>query len=150
MRIRHPLALLLAGMFTLGSAFAASQATQDEAKAMALKAAAYLKEVGPTTALAAFNAKDGPWHDRDLYVTVQDNKGVMVANGSNAGLVGRSVLELRDVDGKPFNHDIQKITDAAWVEYKWRNPVTNTVDAKVSYQVHVGEHFVGVGAYKAQ
>lgn len=137
---------------TLGmtSAFAAGQATQDEAKALALKAADYLKSAGPEKALREFSAKDGPWHDRDLYVTVQDSRGVMVAHGTNAGLVGRSVIDLKDVDGKPFNREIQAIKDAGWIEYKWQNPTTKAIETKVGYEIRVGDYVVGVGAYKAQ
>ena len=114
---------------------------------MATKAAEYLKSVGPEKAFAEFDAKDGPWHDRDLYVTVQDSKGVMVAHGTNGGLIGKSVIDLKDVDGKPFNRDVQAIKEAAWIDYKWQNPATKAVEAKTSYQVRVGEYIVGVGAY---
>ena len=91
--------------------WAAGQATPDDAKAMAIKAADYLKSVGPEKALSEFSAKDGPWHDRDIYVTVQDSKGVMVAHGTNPGLIGKSMIDLKDVDGKAFNRDILAIKD---------------------------------------
>ena len=126
---------------------AAGQATPDEAQAMAVKAADYLKSVGPDKAFPEFDAKAGPWHDRDLYVIVQDSKGVMVAHGTNAGLIGRSVLDLKDVDGKPFNRETQAIKDAGWVDFKWQNPVSKSVEAKRQYIVRVGEYLVGVGAY---
>jgi cytochrome c len=128
-------------------AYAAGQGSPDDAKVLAVKAADYLKSAGPDKALPDFSAKDGPWHDRDLYVTVQDSKGVMVAHGTNAGLIGRKVLELKDVDGKPFNQEVQAVKDTAWVNYKWQNPVTKAVEAKSQYTVHVGDYFVGVGAY---
>ena len=128
-------------------AWAGGRATPDEAKVMAVKAAAYLKSVGPQKAFAAFDQKSGPWHDRDLYVTVEDNKGVMVAHGTNPGLIGMSVLDLRDVTGKPFNHAIQAIKTAGWVTYQWQDPLTKTVRTKKAYEVRVGEYIIGVGAY---
>ena len=79
------------------SAWAAGQATPDDAKAMAIKAAEFLKAEGPDKAFPLFDAKDSAWHDRDLYVTVEDSKGVMVAHGTNPGLIGRSMLDLKDV-----------------------------------------------------
>jgi cytochrome c len=139
--------LLAVALLAAPAAYAAGQATPDEAKAMAVKAADYLKAVGPDKAFPEFDAKDGPWHDRDLYVTVQDSKGVMVAHGTNAGLIGKSVLDLKDVDGKPFNRDVQAIKDAGWVEFKWQNPLTKAVEPKTMYQVRAGEYIVGVGAY---
>jgi len=139
--------LLVSAPSFASSVSAAGMATPDEAKAMAIKAAEYLKSVGPGTALPEFSDKDGRWRDRDLYVFVDDSKGVMVANGTNPGLIGKSVLELRDVDGKAFHHDILAITDAGWVDFKWRNPVTNAVEPKTTYEIRVGDYIVGVGAY---
>ena len=127
--------------------WAIAQATPDEAKAMAIKAAAYLKQVGPETALPAFNAKTGPWQDRDLFVAVIDSKGVMVAHGSNPGLIGHNVLELKDIEGRPFNHEWVGIKDAGWVSFKWRNLQTSAIEPKTCYVIHVGDYFVGVGAY---
>jgi len=126
---------------------AAGQATPDEAKAMAIKAAEYLKAVGPDKAFAAFDAKDSPWHDRELFVVVEDSNGLMLAHGTNPGLIGKSVLELKDVDGKPFNHDIVAIKDAGWVEFKWQNPLTKVVEPKRQYVVRVGDDLVQVGAF---
>jgi signal transduction histidine kinase len=143
-----PLLSLGAALLLAPVAQAADQATPADAKAMATKAADYLKSAGPDKAFAAFDAKDNStWHDRDLYVTVEDDKGVLVAHGTNPGLIGRPMLNLRDVDGKPFNQEIQAIKDAGWVSYKWQNPVTKAVEAKTAYEVRVGEYIVGVGAY---
>jgi hypothetical protein len=128
-------------------AFAAGQGSADDAKALAIKAADYLKAVGPDKALPEFSLKGGPWHDRDLYVTVEDSKGVMVAHGTNPGLIGRNVLELKDVDGKPFNREIQAVKDVAWVSFKWQNPVTKAIETKTQYDIRVGDYVVGVGAY---
>jgi cytochrome c len=148
--MKPSLPLLSLGMALLlaPAAWAAGQATPDEAKAMAIKAAAYLKSAGPEKAFAEFDAKDNSaWHDRDLYVTVQDANGVMVAHGTNPGLIGKSRLNLKDVDGKPFNQEIHAIKDTGWVDYKWQNPLTRAVEAKTAYEIHVGEYFIGVGAY---
>ncbi len=126
---------------------AAGQATPDEAKAMAIKAADYLKTVGPEKAFPEFDDKNGPWHDRDLYVTVVDSKGVVAAHGTMSSLIGKSVLDLRDVDGKPFQREVVAITDAAWVTMKWQDPLTKAVEPKTAYEIRVGDYIVGVGAY---
>jgi hypothetical protein len=129
------------------AAWAAGQAAPDEAKAMAIKAAEYLKSVGPDKAFPEFDAKTGPWHDRDLYVSVRDSQGVVLAHGENPGLIGKSVLDLRDVDGKLFNREAQAIKDAGWVSYKWKNPLTGAVEPKQQYVVRIDGYLVGVGAY---
>jgi signal transduction histidine kinase len=141
------LTLLAGALLLTTAAWAAGQATPDEAKAMAIKAAEYLKSNGPEQAFKEFNAKDSIWHDRDLYVTVQDSNGVVVAHGTNAGLIGRPVLDLKDVDGKPFNREFQAVKETAWISYKWQNPVTKGVEAKKMYSIRVGDYVLGVGAY---
>ena len=147
MRLLLPLLSFATALLLSPVAWAAGPATPDEAKAMAVKAAAYLQSAGPETAFAAFDAKEGPWHDRDLYVTVLDRNGVVAAHGNNPGLIGKSMTTLKDVDGKPFIHDMVAVSDAGWVEYKWQNPVTKGVEPKASYEVRVGDYVVGVGAY---
>ncbi|MGA3400181.1 MAG: hypothetical protein ABSC95_13260 [Acetobacteraceae bacterium] len=62
--------------------WATGQATQDAATAAALMLTADLRSVEPRNAFAAFDVKDGPWRDRDLYVAVQVSHGVLVAHGS--------------------------------------------------------------------
>lgn len=51
---------------------AADPATPDEAKALAEKAAAHFKEVGPAKAIADFNDAAGGYVDRELFVVVYD------------------------------------------------------------------------------
>ena len=138
---------LSVGLLFATAVLASGQATPDDAKALAIKAAEYLKTAGPEKAFPEFNAKDGPWNDRDLYVVVQDSKGVIVVHGTNSGLIGRSVLDLKDVDGKPFNHEVQAVRDTAWVDYKWQNPVSKAVERKTLYNIRVGDYVLGVGAY---
>jgi hypothetical protein len=147
MRAAYLLLLAPALMLVAAASWAAGQATPDEAKAMAIKAAEYLKTVGPDKAFPEFDAKEGPWHDRDLYVTVLDDKGVVLAHGNNPGLIGKSVLELKDIDGKPFIRAFLATNDAGWTDYKWQNPLTKAIEPKTQYNVRVGEDVVGVGAY---
>ena len=145
----RPLSLLALGATLLFApcTWAAERATPDEAKAMAVTAAEYLPSGGPDMASPVLPATDGPGHDRDLYVTVLDAKGVAVVQGNNPGLIGKSVIDLKDVDGKAFAREMLATTDAGWVEYKWQNPLSKAVELKKSYEIRVGEYVVGVGAY---
>jgi cytochrome c len=138
------LALLL---FPGAMVVASDRGTPEEAEAMVAKAAVYLKSVGPEKAFAEFNAKDGPWHDRDLYVTVADSHGVAMANGANQGLIGKTVLDLKDPDGKPFLRETLAIRDTGSVSFRWLNPVSHALETKTMYVVRVGDYTVGVGAY---
>jgi cytochrome c len=130
------------------TALAGERATPDEAKAMAEKAATLLKADGPEKAFPAFNDQKGAFQDRDLYVFVQNREGVNVAFGGNPAMLGKNVMNLKDVEGKSFIKEMQALKDAGWVEYKWVNPQTKAVETKASYVVWVGDYLVGVGAYK--
>jgi cytochrome c len=129
------------------AALADGVATKEEAKAMAVKAAEYLKTNGADKAFPAFAAQGAPWHDRDLYVTVLNSQGIAVVHGNNPGLSGKSLIALKDVDGKAFISEMVTVADAGWVSFKWQNPVTKAVEPKVSYEIRVGDYIVGVGAY---
>lgn len=131
-----------------GIAQAGGRATPDEAKAMCEKAAHEIEAKGIDAAVSEFHAKGGAFHDRDLYVFVLDNKGVAVAHGAKAALVGRDLSSLRDVAGKPFVKEMLNVSNTGWVDYKWQNPSTKKIEAKTSYVVKVGDYWVGVGAYK--
>ena len=144
-RLMFAVAILFAASTT---SYAAERGTPDEAKVMAEKAAAHVQSVGLEAANKDFMTDGGQWHDRDLYVFVFDKAGITIAHGAKAALVGRDLTGLRDVDGKQFIQEFLKVTDAAWVDYKWQNPTTNAVEPKTSYIIRVGEHLVGVGAYK--
>lgn len=127
---------------------AMEKGSPDEAKAMAVKAAEYLKANGPEKSFMVFQAKEDPtFHDRDLYVFVLDNTGKMLSHGASAALIGKPLIEIKDVDGKPFTRDMVAVKDADWVSYKWQNPVTKAVEPKKAYIVRVGDSVVGVGAY---
>jgi len=143
------LVLAVAMLFTVASAAGASDfASEDEAKAMAEKAATHITSAGIDNAFKDFMTDGGEWHDRDLYVFVFNDKGTMAAHGQRASLVGRDMARLRDVDGKLFVEEFMKISDSGWVDYKWQNPATKAVELKMSYIVRVANHLVGVGAYK--
>jgi signal transduction histidine kinase len=82
-----------------------------------------------------------------LFVIVQDSKGFMVAHGTNPGLIGKNVLDLNDVDGKPFNRETRAIKATGWVTFKWKNPLTDAIEPKTQYIIRTGDYLVGVGAY---
>jgi cytochrome c len=121
--------------------------TVDDAKAMAEKAATHYRQAGAATALADFMKPE--WRDRDLYVVVIRNDGIMLANANTPALVGRSVMDLRDVDGKYMSREQMAVKDTGWIDYKWRDPQTNSVRPKSTYTIRVSDDTVlGVGAYK--
>jgi hypothetical protein len=134
------------------AAVAATQGTPDEAKAMVEKAAKLLATEGKEKAFQQFDDSKGQFVDRDLYVFVLDKDGTTIAHAVNKAVIGKSLLKLKDADGKAF---IQEMLDVAnskgegWVDYKWPNPVTKKVESKSSFIKKVGDMIVGVGVYKS-
>jgi cytochrome c len=148
-----PLLSLGALLLSVSVVWAAGQASPDEAKAMATKAAAYLGEVGPDKAFPTFNDQHGPFIDRDLYVFVRSMDGNTVAHGANLGMIGHTNLSLKDADGKLYNKEMIELATtkgAGWVEYRWINPTNKKIEPKSSYIVRVGDYVVGVGCYRLQ
>jgi cytochrome c len=149
--LRSMLFAIVAGLCAASfstAVFAEDRATPDDAKAMATRAAEFLKANGPEKAFAAFNDPRGTFRERDLYVVVQNREGVVQAHGTTPALVGKDISGLKDVDGKSFVKDIIAIESMGWVHYKWKNPTTNAVEPKSLYVIRVGDYTVDVGAYE--
>ncbi|MCB1155330.1 cache domain-containing protein [bacterium] len=121
--------------------------TRQEARAMAEAAAALYRAQGPEAAFEAFNHSP-EFHDRDLYVFALDSEGILVAHGTGESLIGRDLSRLRDPSGRSFVQEFLAIEDTGWIEYQWTNPATGNVEDKVSFLINVGDHVIGVGAYR--
>ena len=133
-------------------AFAADKGSADEAVAMVKKAAAEIKANGKEKAFAAFaDPNNKEFHDRDLYVFVYDLNGVSLAHGNNPKMVGKNLIDMKDLEGKPLIRqmvEVAKTKGSGWVDYKWPNPVTKSMESKSSYVEKVDDMLVGSGIYK--
>lgn len=147
---------MLAGLMMLAAlgAGAAEKGTADEAVAMVKKASEFLKKNGKEKALAEFNNPKGQFVQKDLYIFAfgANGDGVELANGANIKLVGKNVLQMKDADGKFLIKDILALgmskEGKGWVDYKWPNPSTGTVDGKRTYVERVDDVVIGCGIYK--
>ena len=100
-------AALIAAVFH-GVVFAAGEhAGKDDAVAFVKKAAAYLKQNGKDKALEEFNNPKGQFIDGELYVVVLDMNGVLLADGTKPRLVGKSLADIKDVNGKLWRARVQ-------------------------------------------
>ncbi|MTV37202.1 cache domain-containing protein [Duganella radicis] len=127
------------------------RATKDEAVAFVNRAVAHLKVNGAAKALADFNDPKGKFIDGELYVVVVDLQGNVLANGANHKLVGKNLLQIRDLDGKYFVREQIEIANtkgAGWVEFRWNNPVTSKMELRQFYLVRNENYFVGSGVFK--
>ncbi len=75
---------------------------KDDAVQFVKKAVAYIKQNGKDQALAEFNKPTGQFVDGELYIVAMDLNGVLLADGAKPRLVGKSLLEIRDMNGKQF------------------------------------------------
>lgn len=143
---------LLAMLGAQFAAVAADNGTADEAKAMVEKAASLVAKDGKEKAYAAFNDPAGGFVDRDLYVfVIALGDGTVVAHGANKALIGKSLLNLKDSNGKFFVQDmiaVAKSDSSGWVDYKWASPTTKKVEGKSSYVKKIDDVLIGVGIYK--
>lgn len=143
-------AALLACSFMQGAS-AANVGTADEAVAMVKKAAAYIAAHGKDKAFAEINNPSGQFKDRDLYIAVLDTKGVTLAHGGNAKLIGKPMIDLKDVDDKHFIKaflDVAATKGSGWVDYKWPNPVSKAIEKKSTYVEKAGDLVIICGIYK--
>ncbi|HYD80736.1 MAG TPA: cache domain-containing protein [Paucimonas sp.] len=137
----------------LQPATAGERGTPDEAIAMVKRAAAYVKEHGKDKAFAEFNNPKGQFVDRDMYIFafLANGDGIERANGANIKLVGKYLLDLKDADGKFMVREFFEVANGkgrGWVDYKWPNPVTKTIEAKSTYIEKVDDVILGCGIYK--
>jgi cytochrome c len=135
-----------------GAAFAGGDhATKEEALAMVKKGATYWKANGDDKTFAAVTDKAGPFHDRDLYLVVYGLDGTVKAHGANEKMVGRNVLDLKDVDGKPFvkeRVELAQKQDSFWQDYKFTDPVTKKIEPKSAYCERIDKNVLCGGFYK--
>lgn len=134
----------------LNTGQAADVGTKEEAVAMVKKAAALIKANGNDKAYAEVNNPKGQFVDRDLYVVVYDMNGKCLAHGANAKMIGRDLIDNKDVDGKEFvkeRVEMMKKQASGWQEYKFRNPMTNQIEPKAMYIERLNEVIVGCGVY---
>ncbi len=77
-------------------------ATKNDVEQLVEKAAAYLRAHGKEKALSEFNNPKGQFISRGLYVIAMDFGGVCLADGLNKSFLGKSVIDMKDLEGKAF------------------------------------------------
>lgn len=152
-RLTASVLMLLVVIVTMTAApvRAAETGTEDEAKALVERALAFYREKGREAAFAAFSDPKGAFVDRDLYVLAGDLNGVFLAHGTNRGLIGKNLSELKDVNGKFIVRSMVEVArtspQGGWVDYVWTNPTTKKLEPKKTWIRAVDDFFVGVGVY---
>jgi len=133
MKLRTVLIAVVLCLFVAVSVSSQQRGTPAEAKKMVEDAIAYIKANGQEKAFAEINNPKGKFVDRDLYITVIDMNGVCVARGFDPSLLGKNLMDSKDLDGKFFIRErieITKTKGSGWQEYKFTDPLTKKKELK--------------------
>lgn len=126
-------------------------ATPQQAEQMVKKGVAFIKANGTTKGYAEITSKTGQFRFEDLYLVVYGLDGVVHAHGANEKMVGRNLIDLKDVDGKAFVRErveLGKTKQNFWQDYKFTNPETKKVEPKSMYCERLEQTVVCDGVYK--
>ena len=129
----------------------AGNATADEATAMVKKGVAYIKAQGTEKGYAEISNKQGQFIDRDLYLVVYGLDGTVLAHGANDKMVGKNLIDLKDIDGKAFvkeRVELAQTKSSFWQDYKFTDPVTRKIEPKTTYCERLDASVVCGGIYK--
>ena len=129
----------------------AGNATADEAMAMVKKGVAFIKAQGTEKGYADITNKQGQFIDRDLYLVVYGLDGTVLAHGANDKMVGKNLIDLKDIDGKAFvkeRVELAQTKSSFWQDYKFTDPVTRKIEPKTTYCERLDASVVCGGIYK--
>ncbi|MES2258124.1 MAG: cache domain-containing protein [Pseudomonadota bacterium] len=153
--VKHMIAQCALGLTALCIASATSAApapTADDAVAMVKEAAQYIKKNGKEKALAEFNNPKGHFVNGELYIVATALNGTVLANAASPKMIGKNILDIKDSDGKLFVQEMVKVAsnkNSGWVNFRWPNPVTQTIESKTTYiERFDDEMLLGGGIYK--
>lgn len=130
----------------------AEQATPKEVVQKVQEAAKLVAEKGEA-AFQIINDKNGPYMWKDTYCFVFDMGGTIVAHPEKPGLIGKNLMNTKDVKGKIFAAEFVSIAKSpegkGWSDYYWPKPGEKEPSLKVSYIMKVPgkDYFVGAGIY---
>ena len=140
--------LLLAALATSAKE---GSATKEDALASVKKGVAYIKANGRDKGYAEVSNKQGQFIDRDLYLVVYGLDGTVRAHGANDKMIGKNLIDLKDIDGKAFvkeRVDLAQSKGTFWQDYKFTNPVSKKIEPKSMYCEKLEDAVVCGGIYK--
>ena len=142
---------LCASVALLAAGTAQAAATKDDAVSMVKKGVVFMKSNGKDKGHAEITSKESSFKKDDLYLVVYGLDGTVRAHGANEKMVGKNLIELKDIDGKPFVKERVEMAQAKpnfWQDYKFTNPVTKKIEPKTMYCERLDDAVVCGGVYK--
>lgn len=108
----------------------------------------FMKKHGLSAAVSEFSGRQtDTYRYGDLYLTVWNMKGVVVAHGSNMDIIGRNQFDLKDEDGKFYVQEIIKKANSGggWIDFKLKNAFQSIYVEKV--ELGTESFVIGSGLY---
>lgn len=127
------------------------RATKSDAEAMVKKGVGALKSGDKEKVYSDISAKNGPYTSRDLYLVVYRMDGTVLAHGANTKMVGKNLIDLKDIDGKAFVKERVELAAknaSFWQRYKFVNPESKKIEPKQMYCERLEETIVCGGIYE--
>ena len=138
-------------VFAAQAIASADHASAAEASAMVKKGVAFIKANGTEKGYSEITSKTSPFKHQDLYLVVYGLDGTVHAHGANEKMVGKNLIDLKDVDGKAFVKERVELSQSKgtfWQDYKFTNPVTKKIEPKQMYCERLDDVAVCGGIYK--
>ena len=126
-------------------------ATEEQAVAMVKKGVDFIKANGHEKGFAEISTKGGQFTPQDLYLVAYGLDGTVRAHGANSKMVGKNLIELKDVDGKAFVKERVEMAASKgtfWQDYKFTNPENKKIEPKRMYCEKLEDMAICGGIYK--
>ncbi|MGS5089632.1 cache domain-containing protein [Hydrogenophaga sp. A37] len=149
--VRHLLGACTTAALLMTSFAAHADATPDDAIAMVKKGVVFMKANGKEKGHAEISSKTSQFKKDDLYLVVYGLDGTVFAHGANEKMIGKNLIELKDIDGKLFvkeRVELAKTKATFWQDYKFTNPETKKIEPKSMYCEKLDDAVVCGGIYK--
>ncbi len=145
--------LMVIGMLVAfaGTSALADPATKEECIAKVQAAVQLAVDQGIDEAIKQVGDKNGPfvWKDSYVFATSAD-EAITQAHPIKPGLVGKSLLHVKDANGVIIFAEIAKVASSAsgkgWVDYMWPKPGEKKPSAKHTYVEKVPSFNTAFGA----
>ena len=147
---------LAAGIFSSSSSAqnlsAMKPASREELKTFVEEAYSHALVTGKDKALTEFMDLNGIWVRGDVYIFAHDFNGTALCLPYLPKEVGTNRMDIQNDQGVYINREMRAIAmnGSGYYEYRWRNPISNQSEPKVSYVSKVDDTWcLGAGIYEA-
>lgn len=133
------------------SVLPATASPKDDAVSLVNDAIAVYGKEGKAKVLQEISNPKGKYVKGELYVFVYDMTATILAHPINPKLIGKTLMDAPDSDGKFYRKEIVTLAKSAgsgWVNYKYTNPKTNAVEPKTTYFKKADDLIFCCGFYK--